>query len=382
MAKPLVLENNFGEVVRVIPWDGGMQLTVIRHLESGRLEVTSDPEQFGEKDLDYQVLGPLNSEILKKGDFEFGNGSRLKLASREQKLDQSEPKPPESNLLWYGCLALVAVVQFAFLGILSFVPEMVPELEEELKEHVVKVVKRAPPPPPRTVRIRAGSFDLRRAQTTTTKNVSKKRSVSRLGALGVLGSLKKSKQRGGLNLGAAQTSAGIGRGGGTAGSGGVQTSLYGRGLVAAPLGEGGNVRGGGGYGTKGKGGGQAGYGKLTMVGSAGNNSIPLGTEAIVDGGLDRDAVARVMEANKGQVLFCYEQGLRSDSNLAGRIALRFSIGSDGRVSIASVASSTLNSKVVEDCVLQRLKMWQFPIPKGGMEVKISYPYMLKRKGQG
>ena len=381
MAKPLVIENNFGEVVRTIPWDGGVQLTVIRHCESGRIEVTSDPAQYGDEGKDFLVLGPLNSETLKAGDFEFGNGSRLRLAPTEQKLDQNEPELPESNRIWYWSLAIVAVLQFAFVGALSFVPEMIPELEEELKEHVVKMVKRAPPPP-RTVRIQKGSFDLRRAKTTPTKNVAKKRSVSRMGALGVLGSLKKSKQRGGLNLGAAQTSAGIGRGGGTAGSGGVQKSLYGKGLVAAPLGEGGNIRGGGGYGTKGKGGGRAGYGKLTMVGSAGNNSIPLGTEAIIDGGLDRDAVARVMEANKGQVLFCYEQGLQADPGLAGRIALRFSIGSDGQVGTAAIAASTLNSKIVENCVLQRLKTWQFPIPKGGMEVKISYPYMLKRKGQG
>jgi len=382
MTQPLVIENNFGEIVRTIPWDGDARLTVLRHLESGRIEVTSIPQQFGEEGQDYQVLGPLNSEILKKGDFEFDNGSRLKLAPTKKKLDQNEPEQPESNHLWYWCLVLVGFVQLAFVGLLSFVPEMIPELEAELKEHVLKVVKRAPPPPPRTVRIRAGSFDLRRAQTRITKNVIKKRSVSRMGALGVLGSLKKSKQRGGLNLGAAQTSAGIGRGGGTAGSGGVQTSLYGKGLVAAPLGEGANIRGGGGYGTKGKGGGRAGYGKLTMVGSAGNNSIPLGTEAIIDGGLDRDAVARVMEGNKGQVLFCYEKGLQSDPGLAGRVALRFSIGSDGHVSAASIASSSLQAKAVENCILQRLKTWQFPIPKGGMEVKISYPYMLKRKGQG
>jgi len=385
VAKLLVIENNFGEIVRTIPWDGSVQLTVIRYLESGRIEVTSDPQQFGEEGLDYQILGPFNKEIFETGGFKFGNGSRLKLVPKEGelegKLDQNEPEQPESRRLWYRCLAIVSTTLFAFVGVLSFIPEMIPELEEELKEHVVKVVKRAPPPP-RTIQIRAGSFDLRRAKTKITKKVSKKRNVSRLGALGVLGSLKKSKQRGGLNLGAAQTSAGIGRGGGTAGSGGVQTSLYGKGLVAAPLGEGGNIRGGGGYGTKGKGGGRAGYGKLTMIGSTGNNSIPLGTEAIIDGGLDRDAVARVMEAKKGQVLFCYEQGLQNDPSLAGRIALRFSIGFDGHVTSAGVASSTLNSKAVESCVLQRLKTWQFPIPKGGMEVKISYPYMLKRKRQG
>ena len=44
MTQPLVIENNFGEVVRTISWDGGVQLTVLRHLESGRIEVTSEPQ--------------------------------------------------------------------------------------------------------------------------------------------------------------------------------------------------------------------------------------------------------------------------------------------------------------------------------------------------
>ncbi|MCC7404457.1 MAG: AgmX/PglI C-terminal domain-containing protein [Bdellovibrionales bacterium] len=378
MSKPLVIENNFGEVARTIPWDGAVQLTVVRLTDSGRIEVTSQPDQYGDEGEDYQVLGPISSDILKTGAFEFGNGSRVRAAAQEQTLDHNEPELPDSNETWNWCLAIVGILQIVIIVGANFVSAPRVKLEEELKEHVVEVVKRAPPKPPETVRFKAKSFDLRTTDTLTKKNPN---AVSRMGALGVLGSLNKSKQRGGLNLGAAQTTAGIGLGG-TGGSGGVQTSLYGKGLVAAPLGEGGNMNGGGGYGTKGKGGGQAGYGKLAMTGSAGNSTIPLGTEAIIDGGLDRDEVARVMEANKGQVLFCYEQGLQADPGLNGRVVVRFAIGSDGLVSQAGIANTTLNSTIIENCILQRLKTWQFPIPKGGMEVKISYPYMLKRKGQG
>ena len=193
------------------------------------------------------------------------------------------------------------------------------------------------------------------------------------------GSSKNSKQKGGVNLGQVKTTAGPGLGG-TAGSGGVQTSLYGRGLVAAPVGKGGNIKGGGGYGTKGKGGGKAGYGKLSLVGSAGNAPIPLGKEAIVQGGLDRDLISAVIERNKGQITFCYEQGLQGDPTLGGRVAVNFEIGSNGRVRTAGILNTTLHSSMVENCIIRRLKSWKFPLPEGGVNVKVSYPFLLRRRG--
>ena len=107
--------------------------------------------------------------------------------------------------------------------------------------------------------------------------------------------------------------------GGSEGSGGIQSSIYAKGLVAAPLGTGHNVKGGGSYGTKGKGGGKAGYGSLSLVGSTGASLIPVPREASVEGGLDRELVFDVVNRNKGQIRFCYEQGLQLNSSLSGRV---------------------------------------------------------------
>ena len=142
----------------------------------------------------------------------------------------------------------------------------------------------------------------------------------------------------------------------------------------------GNIKGGGGYGTKGKGGGKAGYGKLSLVGSAGNAPIPLGKEAIVQGGLDRDLISAVIERNKGQITFCYEQGLQGDPTLGGRVAVNFEIGSNGRVRTAGILNTTLHSSMVENCIIRRLKSWKFPLPEGGVNVKVSYPFLLRRRG--
>ena len=107
------------------------------------------------------------------------------------------------------------------------------KIEEALKQQVVKIVQSlkkpevVQPKPTGTIK------------ENTPKPVQKAVSIKRMGALSALGSLKASNQKAGLNLGAAQTTAGPGLGG-TEGSGGVQTSLYGKGLTAAPLGAGAN----------------------------------------------------------------------------------------------------------------------------------------------
>jgi hypothetical protein len=32
--------------------------------------------------------------------------------------------------------------------------------------------------------------------------------------------------------------------------------------------------------------------------------------------------------------------------------------------------------------MMRLKTWKFPLPEGGVDVKVSYPFILRRAGQG
>jgi hypothetical protein len=192
--------------------------------------------------------------------------------------------------------------------------------------------------------------------------------------------LQKGNKAGGLNLGAATTSAGPGLGG-SEGSGGVQTSLYAKGITSAALGAGGNIQGAGGYGTKGKGGGQAGYGQLKLTGSSGVSPVALGEGASVATGLDRDQIAAVITRNLGQVRYCYEQGLQQDANLSGRVVVDFVIGPNGIVKTANLASTPI-SATVEDCLMMRLKTWKFPLPEGGVDVKVSYPFILRRAGQG
>jgi hypothetical protein len=207
------------------------------------------------------------------------------------------------------------------------------------------------------------------------EHVQKSNQRANHGESDLLGSLEKADQQGGLKLNAMKTSRGVGLGG-SEGSGGIQTSVYGSGLIAAPLGPQAKAMGAGGYGTHGKGG-----GKMTLVGSSHAYFQPVEQEASVEGGLDREEIAAVIQRHLGQIRFCYEQGLQVKPNLNGRVAIRFFINASGTVSTANVSNTSLHSGAVEGCITSALKGWKFPEPRGGVIVKVTYPFVLKRVSQ-
>lgn len=372
----LVLRDNEGKTVRTFSWDK-KPAHVIRRGDTRRLEVRTDLELLTQKRIQFEDLGEINSESLAKSDFKVGQIGHLKLVTDVGTVTQNIKDSKEGRKHQYLTLGMVALLLVGASLIIKMAPKETPKLDEELKQHLVQIVKHIKKP--ETVKLQ-NTTNLN--DETVVKTVQQKsNTLKRMGALSALGSLSNSKQKGGLDLSATQTTAGPGLGG-TEGSGGVQTSLYAKGVTSAPLGAGGNVQGAGGYGTKGKGGGQAGYGKLSLTGSSGATPIPLGQEASVAKGLDKDMIAAVIQKNIGQVRFCYEQGLQSDAKLNGRVAIDFTIGGNGLVKVAGIESTTINSKMIEDCLVMRLKTWKFPLPEGGVDVKVSYPFVLRRSGQG
>lgn len=372
----VVLKNLLGQVVRTLKWSG-KDSHLVHRFDKGRLELCENLQDLQESGVKFLVLQSVELSTIQSGPLTIAGFGTLGFPLDTEEYQDNTQVEKEDSRVWWQSLAMVFVGAAISIYTIYSVDITEEALKEELREHVVKVIKRRPPK--RVVTVPASQFYNTKPTQQPTQKV-KQRSVKRMGALAVLGSLKRSNQKGGVNLGQVQVSRGPGLGG-TQGSGGVQTSLYGKGLVAAPVGVGGNIKGAGGYGTKGKGGGQAGYGQLSLVGSSGTDLIPLGKEAIINGGLDRDLIAAVIQRNMGQVRFCYERGLQSDPKLSGRVAVRFTIGADGRVKVADVGNTTLHSKLVEDCILLRLKSWKFPLPEGGLDVKVSYPFMLKRQGQ-
>jgi TonB family protein len=88
---------------------------------------------------------------------------------------------------------------------------------------------------------------------------------------------------------------------------------------------------------------------------------------------DKGQVSGVVKARQGTFKFCYEKELQLYPNLAGGVTVRFTISEAGAVANAAIASSSIASKKVEECVLDTVKKLKFPPPEGGVCV-VNWPF--------
>ncbi len=133
-------------------------------------------------------------------------------------------------------------------------------------------------------------------------------------------------------------------------------------------------------GTSGRGGGVSdfkGVGSLSS-GSVGTADVGImEDEAEVDGGLDREVIANYIKSQLGQIRYCYERQLSANPDLYGKVQIQFTIAAHGGVSAHSIGQTTLKDATVEGCILRRVAQWKFPEPKGGTQVKVTYPFLFK-----
>ncbi len=158
----------------------------------------------------------------------------------------------------------------------------------------------------------------------------------------------------------------------------------GSGLGAVGVGTGTGTGGGGthkigGVGTVGAGGASSyrTYGALTPGSVGTGNVATIDEETDVEGGLDREVISQFITTQIGHIRYCYERQLSAKPDLYGKIKVQFTIGSTGSVVQSKIGSSTLQDAVVEGCILKRVASWVFPIPKGGTNVLVSYPFLFK-----
>ncbi len=154
-------------------------------------------------------------------------------------------------------------------------------------------------------------------------------------------------------------------------------------------GGGGTAEGLGGLSDRGTGGGRVGTG----MGASGTGNGIIGgkarvvirtggpEEAVVMGSIDADAVEQALLAHRDEFRLCYEREINAENpKLAGRVGTTFVIGSSGRVTQAGVESTSLKNANVERCVLTVIKRIDFPIPRGGGVVQVSYPFKFNSSG--
>jgi hypothetical protein len=194
---------------------------------------------------------------------------------------------------------------------------------------------------------------------------------------GVLGALRDGADLDGV-FGTATLNANLAGGiGSLVGAKGVQMGSAGLVTRGSAIGGGGTTGVLGGLGTKGIGGGELNYGREggehgpKREGGIGR----VGGDPIILGALDRSLIDSVIKRHMNQLRHCYQRALQRSPNLAGKIAVKFIIGQNGRVSKASTKYSTMGSPAVEMCINDRFMRLQFPAPKGDGIVIVSYPFI-------
>jgi outer membrane biosynthesis protein TonB len=228
---------------------------------------------------------------------------------------------------------------------------------------------------------RSGGAPVNKEQNLTTPIRSKgaaPKVVSKLkmeGLTALLGKISMRATKNGVKIvsqGRTPDSVGTGRAGPSAAVGSLQG-------VSTQAGNGGSTFKVGGVGTFGKGGGTSvkGQGGLAL-GGAGSASVGvLDEETEIEGGLDKDVIARVINSHLGEIRYCYERQLSAEPDIYGKVAVKFTIGAQGLVETQRVGMTTLRSAMVEGCILRRVASWKFPLPKGGTQVLVTYPFLFK-----
>jgi hypothetical protein len=114
-----------------------------------------------------------------------------------------------------------------------------------------------------------------------------------------------------------------------------------------------------------------GHGRLGGAHQTRSPSIRQGATQ-VNGRLPPEVIQRIVRQNFGRFRLCYENGLRTNPNLQGRVAVKFVIDRSGAVSTAQDGGSDLPDQGVVSCVVRGFGNLSFPQPEGGI-VTVVYP---------
>ncbi len=128
--------------------------------------------------------------------------------------------------------------------------------------------------------------------------------------------------------------------------------------------------------------GEGGFEGTGRLGLSGNSAVEGGTgygaiETVSEGGLDRDVIDAIVQKRKTRIRLCYERQLNFNPSLTGKVSVAFVIAANGSVKSANIAEDTMRSSDVNQCILQEVKAWVFPPPKGGTLVDVQYPFVFE-----
>jgi len=91
----------------------------------------------------------------------------------------------------------------------------------------------------------------------------------------------------------------------------------------------------------------------------------------------QSAIASVVSRESRRLKRLYEEWLKRDPSLNGRLTVKFVILPSGAVSNISVVKSTTGNTDFDGMVVRYIKRWQFPAVEGSGPVEVVYPFVFE-----
>ena len=100
-------------------------------------------------------------------------------------------------------------------------------------------------------------------------------------------------------------------------------------------------------------------------------------EAEVDSSdIDQGKLAAFVKARMGLIKACYENALKRNPSLKGKISIRFTILETGGLSEIAAALNTLGSPEVAACIVNTMRSWRTQFRPSG-PVTVEYPFVFQ-----
>jgi outer membrane biosynthesis protein TonB len=96
----------------------------------------------------------------------------------------------------------------------------------------------------------------------------------------------------------------------------------------------------------------------------------------VPASLEKDQIADTVKAHIPDVKFCYDEALKKKPDVEGEVDVTITVLPTGAVSDVKKANTTAKFPPLEDCLVTKVKAWQFPKPAGTGNFVFTYPFQL------
>lgn len=88
------------------------------------------------------------------------------------------------------------------------------------------------------------------------------------------------------------------------------------------------------------------------------------------------SIMGTIRKHQNEVIDCYARVAESRPEIAGQLTMTWTLGGDGKPTMAAVARNTMGDASVGTCVKNASLKWQFPKPAGGTSV-VKYTWTLR-----